>query len=117
RPSRPPTQRPAAQGADPTDADGATDTGPARPATGGRPERDVIRRAASAPAEPDPAREPSTGPARPPSAEGRAGGGAPGASDTAGPLPRTAPRFVRLRAQHTDAMTPPPPPPASARFP
>nr|WP_324604211.1 hypothetical protein [Streptomyces sp. 303MFCol5.2] len=29
---------------------------------------------------------------------------------------RTAPRFTDLRAQHTDAMTPPPPP-ASARFP
>ncbi|WP_314221954.1 hypothetical protein [Streptomyces zaehneri] len=29
---------------------------------------------------------------------------------------RTAPRFADLRAQHTDAMTPPPPP-ASARFP
>ncbi|MFI5873220.1 hypothetical protein ACIBAH_12370 [Streptomyces sp. NPDC051445] len=36
--------------------------------------------------------------------------------DTASPVPRTAPRFTGLRAQHTDAMTPPPPP-ASARFP
>ncbi|MFE6828900.1 hypothetical protein [Streptomyces sp. NPDC057690] len=35
---------------------------------------------------------------------------------TDSPPSRTAPRFTDLRAQHTDAMTPPPPP-ASARFP
>ncbi|MGW6924405.1 hypothetical protein ACWGA9_24490 [Streptomyces sp. NPDC054950] len=44
-----------------------------------------------------------------------AGGRFPTAG-TDSPPSRTAPRFTDLRAQHTDAMTPPPPP-ASARFP
>ncbi|GGR79280.1 hypothetical protein GCM10010269_18130 [Streptomyces humidus] len=111
------------------------DAGTARPATDGRPERDpeldpaprptpgpqerdFARRTAPAAAEADPARRTPTGPAPATAAEDRAGDGAPAASGPAGSSSRTAPRFVRLRAQHTDAMTsPPPPPPASARFP
>ncbi|WP_373865100.1 hypothetical protein [Streptomyces rishiriensis] len=130
RPSRPPTPDAVpAQPTRPADPAAAEAAEPARPATGGRPERAPAPRATPGPQErgfarrttseaagTDPARGTSTGPAQAQAAEERAGNGAPAASDTAGPLSRTAPRFVRLRAQHTDAMTPPPPP-ASARFP
>ncbi|WP_405630837.1 hypothetical protein OG933_34755 [Streptomyces sp. NBC_00016] len=60
---------------------------------------------------------PASGDGFPSSGDGfpSAGGRFPSAGTDSSPS-RTAPRFTDLRAQHTDAMTPPPPP-ASARFP
>ncbi|MDQ0682687.1 hypothetical protein QFZ56_001650 [Streptomyces achromogenes] len=99
RPAQEPPHRPAPDRAEREAAPRAT------PDQAGR--QQSTHRAASAPGAPAPAAQ-DTGTAE--------DGGVTASADTAPPSPRTAPRFTTLRAQYTDAMTPPPPP-ASARFP